>query len=147
MHKDLLLNKEDTTMTKRIYNQPEVNIAQIAALSIICASGGGSSTPDPGVPLSTFTPGATTDIQLQARRIYQRSVVNGSTLQLIATCIQGKGIHPSVLACFFFVLRRLVDDIENFFSVYVCMWLATRQRFELVCAKCCEFTCEDFATC
>ena len=105
MHKDLLLNKEDTTMTKRIYNQPEVNIAQIAALSIICASGGGSSTPDPGVPLSTFTPGATTDIQLQARRIYQRSVVNGSTLQLIATCIQGKGIHPSVLACFFFVLH------------------------------------------
>ena len=147
MHKDLLLNKEDTTMTKRIYNQPEVNIAQIAALSIICASGGGSSTPDPGVPLSTFTPGATTDIQLQARRIYQRSVVNGSTLQLIATCIQGKGIHPSVLACFFFVLRRLVDDIENLFSVYVCMWLATRQRFELVCAKCSEFTCEDFATC
>ena len=104
-------------MTKRIYNQPEVNIAQIAALSIICASGGGSSTPDPGEPLSTFTPGATTNRQLQARRIYQRSVVNGSTLQLIATCIQGKGIHPSVLACFFFVLRRLVDDIENFFSV------------------------------
>jgi len=49
-------------MTKRIYNQPEVNIAQIAALSIICASGG--STPDPGVPLSTFTPGATTGEQL-----------------------------------------------------------------------------------
>ena len=64
MHKDLLLNKEDTTMTKRIYNQPEVNIAQIAALSIICASGGGSSTPDPGEPLSTFTPGATTNRQL-----------------------------------------------------------------------------------
>ena len=62
MHKDLLLNKEDTTMTKRIYNQPEVNIAQIAALSIICASGGGN-TPNPGVPLSTFT-NATTDIQL-----------------------------------------------------------------------------------
>ena len=51
-------------MTKRIYNQPEVNIAQIAALSIICASGGGSSTPAPGVPLSTFNPGATTDTQL-----------------------------------------------------------------------------------
>lgn len=50
-------------MTKRIYNQPEVYIAQIAALSIICASGGGSSTP-PGVPLSTFTPSATTDEQL-----------------------------------------------------------------------------------
>ncbi|MBQ1859322.1 MAG: hypothetical protein II605_04255 [Paludibacteraceae bacterium] len=51
-------------MTKRIYNQPEVYIAQIAALSIICASGGGSSTPAPGVPLSTFNPGATTDEQL-----------------------------------------------------------------------------------
>ena len=50
-------------MTKKFYNQPEVNIAQIAALSIICASGGGS-TPDPGVPLSTFNPGATTDFQL-----------------------------------------------------------------------------------
>ena len=50
-------------MTKRIYNQPEVYIAQIATLSIICASGGGS-TPDPGVPLSTFTPGATTGEQL-----------------------------------------------------------------------------------
>lgn len=51
-------------MTKRIYNQPEVYIAQIATLSIICASGGGSSTPDPGAPLSTFTSGAKTDIQL-----------------------------------------------------------------------------------
>ena len=51
-------------MTKRIYNQPEVYIAQIAALSIICASGGGSSTPDPGVSFSPVNPGATTDIQL-----------------------------------------------------------------------------------
>ena len=91
-------------MTKNMYIQPSVNITEMEMIQALCVSGGGN-TPDPGVPLSTFSPGATTDIQLQARRIYQRSVVNGSTLQLIATCIQGKGIHPSVLACFFFVLH------------------------------------------
>ena len=31
-------------MTKRIYNQPNVQIAQVATLSIICASGAASSS-------------------------------------------------------------------------------------------------------
>ena len=62
MHKDLLLNKEDTTMTKNMYIQPSVNITEMVMIQTLCASGGGN-TPNPGVPLSTFT-NATTDIQL-----------------------------------------------------------------------------------
>lgn len=44
-------------MTKKIYNQPEVNIAQIGTMSIICASGGGSS-------FAPLNPDAITDEQL-----------------------------------------------------------------------------------
>lgn len=44
-------------MTKKIYNQPEVNIAQISTMSIICASGGGSS-------FAPLNPDAITDEQL-----------------------------------------------------------------------------------
>ncbi len=43
---------------KRIYNQPEVQVAHIAIMSIICASGGG------GTPISTLDPDKTTPIQL-----------------------------------------------------------------------------------
>lgn len=38
-----LLNKEECFM-KRIYNQPEVNVAQINTMSIICASGGAAGS-------------------------------------------------------------------------------------------------------
>ena len=57
MHKDLLLNKEDTTMTKRIYNQPEVSVAQINMLSIICASGAAGSG------ANKINPGVETNVQ------------------------------------------------------------------------------------
>lgn len=44
-------------MTKKIYNQPEVNIAQIGTMSIICASGAASSG------ANKINPGVETDIQ------------------------------------------------------------------------------------
>jgi hypothetical protein len=49
-------------MTKNMYIQPSVNVTEMEMVQALCVSGGGN-TPDPGVPLSTFT-GATTDIQL-----------------------------------------------------------------------------------
>ena len=51
-------------MTKNMYIQPSVKVTEMEMIQTLCASGGGGSTPDPGVPLSTFNPGATTDIQL-----------------------------------------------------------------------------------
>ena len=49
-------------MTKNMYIQPSVKVTEVVMIQTLCASGGGN-TPDPGVPLSTFT-GATTDTQL-----------------------------------------------------------------------------------
>ena len=34
-----MIKWEDKTMTKKFYNQPEVQVAQIETSSIICASG------------------------------------------------------------------------------------------------------------
>lgn len=48
-----MIKSEDKTMTKRIYNQPEVQVAQIETSSIICASGtpatSGAGKVNPGV--------------------------------------------------------------------------------------------------
>lgn len=44
-------------MTKKFYNQPEVSVAQINMLSIICASGAASSG------ANKINPGVETDIQ------------------------------------------------------------------------------------
>ncbi len=44
---------------RKLYNQPEVNIAQIGTMSIICASGSGG-----GPSFGPIDPDATTDIQL-----------------------------------------------------------------------------------
>ena len=49
-------------MKKYIYVQPSVKVTEMVMIQTLCASGGGN-TPNPGVPLSTFT-NATTDIQL-----------------------------------------------------------------------------------
>lgn len=49
-------------MTKNMYIQPSVNITEMEMVQALCVSGGGN-TPDPGVPISTFT-NATTDTQL-----------------------------------------------------------------------------------
>jgi len=49
-------------MKKYIYVQPSVKVTELEMIQTLCASGGGN-TPNPGVPLSTFT-NATTDIQL-----------------------------------------------------------------------------------
>ena len=51
-------------MTKIMYIQPSVKVTEMIMVQTLCASGGGSSTPDTGIPLSTFTTGATTDEQL-----------------------------------------------------------------------------------
>ena len=51
-------------MTKNMYIQPSVKVTEMVMIQTLCASGGGGSTPEPGIPLSTFTPNATTDIQL-----------------------------------------------------------------------------------
>ena len=50
-------------MTKNMYIQPSVKVTELEMIQTLCASGGGGSTPEPGIPLSTFT-NATTDIQL-----------------------------------------------------------------------------------
>ena len=50
-------------MTKTMYMQPSVKVTEMIMVQTLCASGGGS-IPDSGVPLSNFTPGATTDEQL-----------------------------------------------------------------------------------
>ena len=51
-------------MKKYIYVQPSVKVTELEMIQTLCASGGGGSTPELGIPLSTFTPNATTDIQL-----------------------------------------------------------------------------------
>ena len=48
---------------KRIYNQPEVQVAHIASSSIICASGGGGGSSS-GSSITGPDPNATTDLQL-----------------------------------------------------------------------------------
>ena len=50
-------------MTKTMYIQPSVKVTEMIMVQTLCASVGGSTT-GAGVPLSTFTPGATTDEQL-----------------------------------------------------------------------------------
>jgi len=51
-------NMNSALMAKKLYNQPVVTIASIRTTSIICVSGGGSSSS------MAIPPDATTDIQL-----------------------------------------------------------------------------------
>lgn len=39
-----MIKMEDKTMTKKIYNQPEVHVAYIKTMSVICASGASGSS-------------------------------------------------------------------------------------------------------